>query len=835
MRRYIIVFLGVLLCLTLGTPLLAVSSPPAEEVGFEADAVSGSSPNYRTFTEMDLKSIKQYKQTLNGDGDIVSISEKLAGGHYTCSKNSDPFTYFEQDWKGVDLSYLLEQEVGLKDGTTGIKVIAEDGYAVTLTLDEMRGNGNPRGLPTLLGYMYGEPSENNPNAPDATGAPWIDPLPASNELTHEDGGPFRLILPQQVEGPDPRNESYDSPAGTGTPNWNKAVMWVRALEVQPVPPGIPALDYEAIPPGEIVVYGNIRNRKTVTVDQLKSIKPVAATYAWEDSSGGTGETVCTGIPVDYLLDEVIGLQDSATDVMFFAADGWGFKDTWTLDEIRGAYGDDGLKFMLGWNKDGTDLGPEPDDDGPLQLIKPAYEANPYTLSRWLKWVREVHVLPLGDDPGVDETVVPTDRIIVCGDIDAGNVPNEWFFAEGYTGAGFETYISIANPNSWQTRVIVDYFIEGETPQQEILDVPARSRTTVNPVNTIGTGKAFSTRVEGYHGDSIVVERAMYWNGMGGGHCASGVNAPSNTWYLAEGCTSGTFETYLLLENPGDVAANVDVTYMKGDGDLPGTPVEVPARSRKTINLAADGAGGLVEVSTMLESDQPIIAERAIYWDNKRGGTCEFGVNAPSDTWYLAEGATSSPYTTYILVQNPNPTDVTVDLSFMTSTGLQEPPEWQDIPIAGGTRRSFNLVEHVSDFNVSTRVASEGGGVIAERAMYWNGMASGHVAHGQLSPKFRSYLAEGCTTGGFETWVLLQNPGPSDAVVYITYQTENGAIERAPLPVPAGVRTNVNVGLDVGETTDVSTLVRSSAPIVAERAVYWKGQIEGTCSTGYSAW
>ena len=311
MRKYLIVIVGALLCLAMSAPLFAVSSPPATEAQFEADAISAASPNYRTFTETDLKSMHK----VNGN---------LWGGHYTCSKNSDPFTFFEQDWKGVDLSYLLEQEVGLKDGTTGIKVIAEDGYAVTLTLDEMRGNGNPRGLPTLLGYKYGESSENNPNAPDATGAPWIDPLPANTELSYEDGGPFRLVIPQQVEGPDPRNEDYTL-AGAGTPNWNKAVMWVRALEVQPVPPGIPALDYEAIPQGEVVVYGNIRNRKTFTVDQLKSIYPVTATYPWEDSIGDTGETVCTGIPVDYLLDNVIGLQDSATDVMFVRLRRLGFQ------------------------------------------------------------------------------------------------------------------------------------------------------------------------------------------------------------------------------------------------------------------------------------------------------------------------------------------------------------------------------------------------------------------------------------------------------------------------------------------------------------------------------
>ena len=206
-----------LLCLALSAPLLAVSSPPADEVGVRGRrhlrGLAQLPHLHRDGPEVN----KAVYPTVDGGGDIVSISEKLAGGHYTCSKNSDPFTYFEQDWKGVDLSYLLEQEVGLKDGTTGIKVIAEDGYAVTLTLDEMRGNGNPRGLPTLLGYMYGESSENNPNAPDATGAPWIDPLPTNNELTHEDGGPFRLVIPQKVEGPDPRNEDYTPRRRRGLP------------------------------------------------------------------------------------------------------------------------------------------------------------------------------------------------------------------------------------------------------------------------------------------------------------------------------------------------------------------------------------------------------------------------------------------------------------------------------------------------------------------------------------------------------------------------------------------------------------------------------------------
>ena len=837
MRKYLLILLGVVVCLALSMPLVAVSSPVADG-SFEADAVSAASPNYRTFTEADLKSMKKYTQKLDLGGDIESISEKLAGGHYTCQKNSDPFTYFEQDWKGVSLSYLLEQEVGLKPGTTGIRVIADDNYAVTLTLDEMRKNSNPRGLDTILAYMRGPSSVNNPEAPNPAAAPpWVTPQPTDQELD-ESEGPFRLAIPQKVEGPDDRNTEYTPDYG-GDANWQKSVQRVRAIEVQPVPPGIPPLDPAAIPPGEIVVYGNILNRKTYTVDQLKSIMPVTATYPWRNKYGDTGTTDCTGIQMDYLLDKVIGLQNTATHVTLLAADGWGYKDAWPLDEIRDTYGG-GLKFMLAWNKDGADLGPEPDDDGPIQMIKPKYDPTDTNTSKWLKWVRTMEVAvdefgDIGDDPGVDTTQVPTDRVIACGAIDAGNVPNEWFFAEGCTGFGFETWLAIANPNPWESKVIVDYYIEGEAPQQQELMVPARTRTTVNVASVIGPDKNVSARVEGYHGDSIVAERAMYWNGNAAGHCASGVNAAADQWYLAEGATAGGFETWVLLQNPGAEPATVNVTYMTPEGEKAGTPVVVPAQSRTTVDISTDGVADNYNVSTMLDSDKPIIAERAMYWNGRTGGHCEVGVTSPASQWYLAEGATAGGFDTWVLVQNPNDNPVLVDLTLMTDAGPVEPPELQDFAIPANSRYSFQLGLYETAYNVSTKVTSEGGGVIAERAMYWNGGAAGHDAHGLECAKFRSFLAEGATAGGFETWVLLQNPGPSDATVYITYQTGEGAVEREPLMLAAGSRTSIDVGAEIGETYDVSTLIYSSTPIVAERAVYWNSRIEGTCSTGYSSW
>ena len=94
-----------------------------------------------------------------------------------------------------------------------------------------------------------------------------------------------------------------------------------------------------------------------------------------------------------------------------------------------------------------------------------------------------------------------------------------------------------------------------------------------------------------------------------------------------------------------------------------------------------------------------------------------------------------------------------------------------------------------------------------------------------------YLAEGSTGGDFETWVLVQNPGDEAANVEITYMTDSGEIQGPEFSLGAGRRESVYVADTVPGTWEVSTKVESSVPVVAERAVYWNGRIEGNLSIG----
>ncbi len=270
---------------------------------------------------------------------------------------------------------------------------------------------------------------------------------------------------------------------------------------------------------------------------------------------------------------------------------------------------------------------------------------------------------------------------------------------------------------------------------------------------------------------------------------------TSTWYLAEGSTDGGMETWVLVQNPGDTDAVVDIGFQTGQGLVDGPRGDViPPNSRRSYNVGSYVT--TYDVSTMITaSSGTIVCERAVYGPDRAWGHDSIGVTSPSSTWYLAEGATDGGFETWVLVQNPNPVPVTVDLSLQTEKGLSAPGELQDIPIPANSRRTFDIGLYAVTYQVSTTVVSTGGGVVCERAMYGNGRQWGHDSAGATEPSFNWVFAEGCTGAGFETWVLVQNPMSYQQEVAFFFSDANGVLGINPprFIVPGGSRMTVNVG------------------------------------------
>jgi hypothetical protein len=172
----------------------------------------------------------------------------------------------------------------------------------------------------------------------------------------------------------------------------------------------------------------------------------------------------------------------------------------------------------------------------------------------------------------------------------------------------------------------------------------------------------------------------------------------------------------------------------------------------------------------------------------------------------------------------------VDLTFMTSTGPQDGP--QDFPIPGNSRQSFNVNSYVTDYNVSTKVEASGN-VICERAMYGGNRTWAHDSIGVTTPADTWYLAEGCTGGDFETWVLVQNPGDAEVTVDLTFMTSTGPQDGPQdFAIPGNSRTSFNVCNCVTDY-NVSTKVEASGNVICERAMYGGTRTWAHDSIGYA--
>ena len=336
-----------------------------------------------------------------------------------------------------------------------------------------------------------------------------------------------------------------------------------------------------------------------------------------------------------------------------------------------------------------------------------------------------------------------------------------------------------------------------------------------------------TGVPGFLWGVFALDAGHVWAVGDRGVIIAGAAPDPARWYLAEGCTQGGMETFVLVQNPNPVDVTVDLTLQTSSGEQKPAGLQgrvIPAGTRSTFPLH----DYLQEwdVSTLvIPTGGEVICERAMYGDGRAWAHDSVGVTAPADEWFLAEGCTQGGMETFVLVQNPGAADAVVDLTCQTGEGEVAPPLLQGQVIPAGSRRSFKLNDYLVAWDVSTRVSASEGEVICERAMYGNDRTWAHDSIGASAPAAEWYLAEGCTEGGMETFVLVQNPGGAPVTVDLTLQTSTGEQSPAGLQgqvIPAGSRRSFKLNDHVADW-DVSTRVSRDRRRGRLRARHVRGQ------------
>ncbi len=292
-----------------------------------------------------------------------------------------------------------------------------------------------------------------------------------------------------------------------------------------------------------------------------------------------------------------------------------------------------------------------------------------------------------------------------------------------------------------------------------------------------------------------------------------------------------FDTYILIFNPGEEAAPVEVRFVAEDGEIALVEKVVASRARLTVRMRehVEEDGSFSTIVTSLDG-VPLAVERAMYWTESEGRLAAgpwTGGHAASGTtaalqWHLGEGSTHI-FDQFVHVLNPdNLLSADVEATFVDRHGSSWNVERMVPPQSNWTIDVF--AEIGSRDQVSTRVRSRNEVPVAvDRTMYWprgGPWDDGHASAGAPAAALAWRLAEGATHL-FDCYLAIYNPSETEtAEVLIGFTGAAPGIIFHPAEVGPLSRYTLKVNNVVGVAGAVSATVVSNIPVVAERAMYW---------------
>ncbi len=308
---------------------------------------------------------------------------------------------------------------------------------------------------------------------------------------------------------------------------------------------------------------------------------------------------------------------------------------------------------------------------------------------------------------------------------------------------------------------------------------------------------------------------------------------SFTRYFAEGASSDFFSTRFALLNATGRPTTATVRFQLPEPQPEVvTTVSLDGVQRVTVDPRALGLNN-AEFSTVIESTQPIIADRTMTWNaTGYGSHAETSVGRPGVKWYLAEGATIGGFDLFYLIQNASATAAQIEVRYL----LPAPAAPVVRTYAVAPRSRFNIWVNLEDpalaaAEMSAVITSLNQvPVIVERAMYRTigaqQFAAGHESAAVEAPSLQWFFAEGATGPYFDLFFLIANPNAETATVEGRYLLSNGTVVTRSYSVAPNSRFNVWVDFEAPELANAALgatfVVTNGVPVIAERAMWWPG-------------
>ncbi len=428
-----------------------------------------------------------------------------------------------------------------------------------------------------------------------------------------------------------------------------------------------------------------------------------------------------------------------------------------------------------------------------------------------------------------------------------------YFAEGYTGSGFVTYLVVSNPTSATARVQIVFFTQSGDGLEKMGTLKPGEQITYELNKEVGTDKEVSVSVAS--DQPVLVQRPIYCayqSSIAGGTDTTGATDPSRHWYFAEGTTRPGFDEYLTVQNPQTSSASLTFDIqIQGEG-LQTFRATVNPNSRATF-MPRSWVGDGKDISVHITSSVPIVAERPMYFTyqglaarNWRGASDVLGVTSPATSWLFAEGTTRDGFEEYLCVQNPD-TSRTLNLTvhYMPGEGQGDPFD-KTYTVPPSQRATIDVTAEAGAGRDISIKAQGNIPFVAERPMYFNYLGiidGGHDVMGTVNPSTSWGFSFGYTGQvldpssenyqHYDQYLCMLNPGSQDATVNVTFYVKGDTWTSVThqYKVKAGTRFTKKLNDAIGDNQEFFFTVDSNVPVVSECATYFATGFRGVLNDG----
>jgi hypothetical protein len=383
------------------------------------------------------------------------------------------------------------------------------------------------------------------------------------------------------------------------------------------------------------------------------------------------------------------------------------------------------------------------------------------------------------------------------------VSTHFYFASLYTGAGRTVTLALLNPTEIRARVQITYQLKVGGTRSKTVSVAPHTRVTENVNADLGPNVSAAATLAADVG--IVAERFMTVRSDGA--VTPGMQAAAQSWYFANGNTSGKYRVYLALQNPNSAPVQVNVRFMPTHSHPFTVTRTMTPSSRLTLKVNSfvkhDAVGALVT------SSMPIVVNRTIFV--LHGMTSKLGVTQPERTWYFAAGPRDSKARNWIGAINPTGHTAYLTLHAYASNG-------QEVGTVHGRLRPgarvgylMNKVAHRTDVAVAVTSSQP---IVAEQTTY---VGRAHDAStdsiGTSAPAKTWGFAAVNTTAGDTDGLDLFNPSLTPSPIVVQFMTASGTVIQRTYVVAPLAHQHVDV-TSVVPNAQLGIVASSSQPFVA---------------------